>query len=218
MTIKKAENIATSPRPRCGPGAMQQASASLWRDLAAMAYRLWLMVARLRLLVLAPLAGALCACAPTLGPPPPGIPIPDESFRAGDFAWSQTGGHNAIMGRLAAQTGPVRYTCAGSTVVLTPETPWSRRRMIVLYKSDLRSALPTNDVRGRTSLAPPGDSDPFVRRATCDSADRFSFANLPDGAWYVVTIAKPAAGAQGESMALMRRVVTRGGKAVAAEL
>jgi hypothetical protein len=34
----------------------------------------------------------------------------------------------------------------------------------------------------------------------------------------VVTIAKPAAGAQGESMALMRRVVTRGGKAVAAEL
>ena len=178
------------------------------------------MADRVRFFAAAALAGLVSACAPTLGPPPPGMAlnVPDESFRAGDFAWSQTAGHNAIMGRLAVQTGPVHYTCTGSTVVLTPETPWSRRRMIVLYKSDLRSALPTNEVRGRAPQAPPGDSDPFVRRATCDAADHFSFANLPDGAWYVVTLAKPAAGAAGESMALMRRVVTKGGKAVVAEL
>lgn len=185
-----------------------------------MAYRLGVMIDRVRFLPAAALLGLLSACAPTLGPSPPGmaVSIPDESFNAGDFAWSQTSGRNTVQGRLAAQTGPVRYTCAGSTVVLTPETPWSRRRIIVLYKSDLHAALPTDEVRGRVSQAPPGDSDPYVRRATCDKADHFSFANLPDGAWYVVTLAKPVAGAQGESMALMRRVVTKGGKAVVAEL
>ena len=118
-----------------------------------MAYRLGIMADRVRFFAAAALAGLVSACAPTLGPPPPGMAlnVPDESFRAGDFAWSQTAGHNAIMGRLAVQTGPVHYTCTGSTVVLTPETPWSRRRMIVLYKSDLRSALPT----GRGSRSAP---------------------------------------------------------------
>jgi hypothetical protein len=178
------------------------------------------MLARIRPIALAALAALVSACAPMYGPPPPGMggPSPDATFRAGDFAWSQAPGRNAIVGRLAAQAGPVRYTCAGQLVILTPETPWSRRRMMVLYKSDVRSALPAAEVRARGPEAPPGDSGPFIKRATCDSADRFSFAGLPDGAWYVITIAKPAGGAAGDSMALMRRVVTRGGKASQAEL
>mgnify|MGYP001553088483 CR=1 FL=1 len=73
--------------------------------------------------------------------------------------------------------------------------------------------------RGSGWRRPPSGGGGIGGYCNCHrNADRFSFANLPDGAWYVVTIAKPAAGAQGESMALMRRVVTRGGKAVAAEL
>ncbi len=178
------------------------------------------MVARVRLLAAAALLGLLSACAPTLGPPPPGIAVklPDESFRAADFAWSQGIGRNAIVGKLAPQTGPMRYTCAGQTVVLTPETPWSRRRMLVLYKSETHSALPTAEVRARGPQAPPGDSEPYVRRAICDNADRFSFAGLPDGSWFAITIVKPVPGATGSSMALMRRVVTRGGKTASLEL
>jgi hypothetical protein len=179
------------------------------------------MADRARFLAAAALLGSLTACAPTYGPPPPGrmatLPSEDATFRAGDFAWSKAAGHNALIGILTYRGGAVRYTCAGATVVLTPETPWSRRRMMVLYKSDQRSALPTDDVRSRTAQAPPGDSNPFVKRATCDSTDHVSFSGLPDGAWYAVTLAKPVPGGAGTSLAMMRRVVTRGGRATTFE-
>jgi len=165
--------------------------------------------------------GLVSACAPTLGPPPPhGSPPPsgDAAFRAKDFAWAQVPGRNALMGRLNFRLGAVSYSCNGATVVLTPETPWSRRRMSVLYKSDVRSALPADEVRARTPQAPPGDSGPFIKRTTCDAADHFSFTGLPDGAWYLVTIAKPAPGGAGASMAFMRRVVTRGGRVTTFDL
>ncbi|MDP3299269.1 MAG: hypothetical protein Q8M38_04105, partial [Phenylobacterium sp.] len=96
-------------------------------------------------------------------------------------------------------------------VVLTPETPWTRRRMSILYSSPEAAALPADEVRARTPSAPNDDYSSFVRRSTCDAADRFSFSNLPDGAWFVITVARPSAGA-GESVAIMRRVVTRGGR------
>ena len=70
--------------------------------------------------------------------------------------------------------------------------------------------MPADDVRARTPSAPNDDYSSFVRRTTCDAADRFTFSNLPDGAWFVITVARPLAG--GESVAIMRRVVTRGGR------
>ena len=159
------------------------------------------------------------ACSPPARrpwPPPPGRAVApavptDDAFRASDFAWSQAPGRNTLAGALG-HAGTVRYTCAGSTVVLTPETPWSRKRMMVLYKSDQRSALPTADVRSRTGQAPPGDSDPYVKRAVCDATDHVSFTGLPDGAWYVVTLAKPVPPQTGGSLAMMRRVTTHGGR------
>lgn len=176
-------------------------------------------------------AAALCAvfsaaCAPMYGPPPPGRlpqgppppPPADDAFRASDFAWSQAPGKNTLSGTLSRPAGGPRYTCAGLTVVATPETPWARKRMLVLYKSDQRAALPADDVRSRQNLAPPGDSDPYVKRAKCDATDHFTFTGLPDGAWYLVTLAKPAAGQSGPNLAMMRRVVTRGGKVTAFEL
>ena len=177
--------------------------------------------APLRLTAAAALLSALSACAPTLGPPPPGrahaMPVDDGVFRAGDFAWSMAAGKSTLAGSLG-HAGPVRYTCAGATVVLTPETSWATRRMTVLYKSSVRAALPADDVRSRQNQAPPGDSNPFVKRAVCDAADHFNFVGLPDGAWYVVTIAKPAAGSAGPTLAVMRRVTTKGGKITTFEL
>lgn len=185
-----------------------------------MAYKLALAMNRSRLIPTLGLAAlALSACAPTLGPPPPGRrpPPPPPSagpanFSAADFAWSQAPGRNGIQGSLAYRNGGGAYTCAGSGVVLTPETPWSRRRMNVLYGSTERAALPAEEVRKRTPSAPPGDAGPFVKRTTCDAASRFSFQGLPNGAWYAITIARPAAQPQGGTIALMRRVVTRGGR------
>jgi len=188
-----------------------------------MAYKLAIMADTTRLLAAAALLGSLAACAPTLGPPPPGRmatmpPSADDGvFRAGDFAWSQQPGKNTLSGSLSHGSA-IRYSCAGATVVMTPETPWARRRMSVLYKSDQRAALPTDDVRSRQNQAPPGDSNPYVKRTTCDAADHFTFSGLPDGAWYIVTLAKPVGAANAPTLAMMRRVVTRGGKVTVFEL
>jgi len=162
------------------------------------------------------LGALIAACAsPSLGPPPPApAPTPSAEFSAADFAWSQRSGSNVVAGQLAYRKGSLRFTCANSTVVLTPETPWSRRRMAALYGSTDRAALPSDDVRARTPNAPAGDAGPYVKRATCDDADQFAFAGLADGAWFAITIAQPVNNPKGASIAVMRRVVIRGGKRV----
>lgn len=165
-------------------------------------------------------AALAAACASAPGPAPTGSQPPapvisgNAQFSASDFAWSQRPGANIIAGRVAYRQGPVRYTCAGSAVVLTPETPWSTRRMAALYGSAERAALPADEVRRRTPSAPPGDAGPYVKRTTCDEADQFAFGSLPDGAWYAITIARPVGSPNGVTVALMKRVVVRGGRTV----
>lgn len=177
---------------------------------------------RTPLIGLAGLAALVSACAPTLGPPPPGgmaAPPPpppisgSATFNAADFAWSQKPGANIIAGKVAFRQGAIRYTCAGSSVILTPETAWSARRMAALYGSAERASLPADEVRARTPKAPPGDAGPYVKRTTCDEADQFAFGGLADGAWYAITIVRPVGGSGG-TIALMKRVVVRGGRMV----
>lgn len=163
------------------------------------------------------LAALATGCAPSLGPPPPNAPPPrvlgSATFSAGDFAWSQRPGANIIAGKVAFRQGAVRYTCAGASVVLTPETPWSTRRMAALYGSAEHSALPADEVRARTPSAPAGDAGPYVKRTTCDDAEQFAFGGLADGSWYVITVVRPVGGTGG-TMALMKRVTVRGGRTV----
>ena len=157
-------------------------------------------------------AAPLAACTPTLGPPPPGgYGGSASAFRATDFAWSAESGHGGIAGQLTYRQGKTRFTCAHATVILTPETAWTRRRMKILYGSTDSAAEPAEAVRARTPTAPSGDYSAFVRRTTCDAASRFNFGGLPDGAWYAITIAKPVGGG-GEGIALMKRVTTTGGR------
>lgn len=177
-----------------------------------------------RILTLIAFSAALASCAPSLGPPPPGRPGPTggppsaTAFRPQDFAWSTAPGAGRVDGRLVYRQGQTRYTCQGAGVVLTPETLWSRRRMTILYNSPDRAALPVAEVRARTPSAPSGDYSAFVKRTVCDANSRFSFSGLANGAWYVITVAKPAAGAAGTEIAIMRRVEIRGGRAVAVDL
>jgi hypothetical protein len=156
-------------------------------------------------------AAALAACAPMRGPPPPPPPPSASTFNAEDFAWSTGTGRGGIAGTVEYRQGRTRYGCARATVILTPETPWTRRRMRVLYGSTEAAAETADAVRSRTPSAPAGDYSAFVRRTTCDASSRFSFTGLPDGAWYAITIAKPASG-DGPGLALMKRVVTKGGR------
>jgi hypothetical protein len=170
-------------------------------------------MSRATILSVLAVSAALAACTPTLGPPPPGGYGAGSSstFRAEDFAWSTENGHGGIAGHIAYRDGKTRYACAHATVILTPETPWTRHRMQVLYHSMEQAAEPADEVRARTPSAPAGDYSAYVRRTTCDAANRFTFTGLPDGAWFAITIAKPASG-EGPGVALMKRVVTQGGR------
>ena len=176
------------------------------------------MFTRFRLAVLVPLL-ALGACqTETLGPtnsPAPAArtaplyqPGSGEDFREADFAWSRGTGAGGITGLLTFHDGGTRYSCRGRDVILTPETPWVRRRMYILYGSLDAAAVPVDIVRARTPAASSGDYASYARKTTCDMSNRFSFQGLPDGVWYVITLARPDDGTG--TVAIMRRVEVRG--------
>ena len=174
------------------------------------------------LTVAALLALSACAGGPSLGPQPVIANLADgppsaEVFRAQDFAWSTAIGKGGIEGHVGFSFDGVRSTCKGAGVILTPETLWSRKRISVLYNSPIASALPVEEVRARTPNAPSGDYSACIRRSTCDSADRFTFSTLPNGAWFAILVAKPIGG-KGPDMAIMKRVEIRGGRIVLVEL
>jgi hypothetical protein len=166
---------------------------------------------KLALVVLAASALAACQNGPGMGPPAavpayaPPPPPPSNGFRDADFAWSTGSGAGQIIGVLAYKGAAARYTC--QEVVLTPETPWSRNRMRVLYLSATAAAVPVDDVRARTP-AETNNYAKYARRASCNATGHFSFTALPDGAWYVITVAAPVGG--GQRVAVMRRVETHG--------
>jgi hypothetical protein len=170
---------------------------------------------RFLIVVLSALVLASCAQGPT---GPGGTAASDyeppsaagNTFEVRDFAWSTAKGDSSISGALTYHQGAARFSCQGSDVLLTPETPWSRRRMIVLYGSASVAAAPVSIVRARTPSAGAGDYARFVRRTTCDSASHFSFNGLPNGSWFVITVGKSIEGA-GEPVAVTRRVETHGG-------
>ncbi|HSZ50882.1 MAG TPA: hypothetical protein VK801_04865 [Caulobacteraceae bacterium] len=144
--------------------------------------------------------------APTPGPPPSNYGVPPPSaFNAQEFAWSIEHGSGSITGTFGYHRGPTHYICQGEDVLLIPETPWSRRRMIILYGSASAAAIPVSIVRARSPSAPSGDYARYVRRTTCDADNHFAFDGLPVGPWYVVTVGRAADGS-GEPIAVTRRV------------
>jgi hypothetical protein len=86
--------------------------------------------------------------------------------------------------------------------------------MMILYRSADGATLPAAEVRARTPPERSQDYSQFARRATCDAANHFVFAGLPDGAWFLITVAKPANPAAGQEVAIMRRVTIRKGETI----
>jgi hypothetical protein len=174
---------------------------------------------RLALPFIATLALASCAEGPgdfmsSSPPPPEAATSAGAVFDASDFAWSTATGTGSIDGAFNYHQATTRFSCAGTDVVLTPQTTWSRRRMIILYGSANAAAVPVSIVRARTPTAGTGDYARFVRRSTCDASNHFTFGGLPDGSWFVITVGKPV-GAPGEPIAVTRRIETHGGVTVA---
>jgi hypothetical protein len=153
-----------------------------------------------------------CAAIPPPPPPPP-PPSSENTFRRQDFAWSIVQGRNSISGTLAQG-----WRCAGGSVGLTPETPYSRSRIRRLYGSTDRAVRSVEEIRSRQVSEARDDYSAYVRTTTCDQRNRFRFERLPDGAWYVIARANPPGSGGDEPKAVMRRVVTVGGRAISVTL
>ena len=166
---------------------------------------------KLRLLAIG-LCAALGACAeitpPELPAPAPEAVRPSAAFQPSEFAWSSERGSATVRGLIDYSQGGRRYSCAGQ-VVLTPDAPYSRQRILALYGSTERAVLPVEEVRSRQAHRPSDDYSAYVRKASCDAGGHFAFAGLPAGGWFVILVATAPGG--GEPLALMRRVETRPG-------
>jgi hypothetical protein len=150
-------------------------------------------------------AAALGACNTGAAQGPAYMPpsrVSSSAYMESDFAWSTGSGGGGIDGVMGYRSGGTRYNC--QDVVLAPETPWSRARMHTLYLSTSQATMPVEDVKARTPPEHGAEYARYARHATCDGQGRFSFSSIPNGAWYVITVANPIGG--GTRMAVMRRV------------
>jgi hypothetical protein len=150
--------------------------------------------------------------------PPAPAPSGNAAFNTADFAWSTKPGKGVIQGQVTYKAGGKAFVCSENGVVLSPETPWVRRRMEILYQSGDRATKPADIVRARTPPERNEAYDRFVKRAPCDASGHFTFSNLPDGGWYVITVIRSAPTTTAGEMAVMRRVVIRGGNTVRVNL
>ncbi len=143
-------------------------------------------------------------------PPPPPPPRPVESgFNPQEFAWSVNGGPGAVAGKVAYRSvSGERWTCSGQTIALIPATRYSSERMQVLYGSQGRALVPAAEVRSRNATQPGVDYGRYVRTATCDARDAFSFARLPVGGYFLVARARPRGHepSPGEGVVIMQRL------------
>jgi hypothetical protein len=164
-------------------------------------------------LVLTGLVLVGCADLPTGGPLPPPPPPPlaaapggiviTTPFHAEDFAWSTQPGTAHIRGL----SEPGR-SCAGNAVALTPDTTYSRERIIKLYGSGEYAVIPTPVVRAKTIANDSPAMRGYVRSTRCDSAGGFAFDDIPGGSFFVIAeVGDP----QGPRV-VMRRVTAVAGR------
>jgi hypothetical protein len=168
-----------------------------------------------RALIITTVSLTAAACASTYEPVPPPPPPPAEqgpppgpAFDHQQFMWSTRPGTARIKGVVAYGHG---FSCAGGKVVLTPDAPYSRRRIQNLYGSTEHAAAPVSVVRSRQKSKAGEDYSQFVRTADCGADNRFSFSDLPAGSWFVIVAASPESG-KGEAVALLRRVTVKKGE------
>lgn len=135
-------------------------------------------------------------------PPPP--PPPPRS----EFAWSVGSGPNAVEGTAVWRRNGRTFSCAGQSVGLTPETPYTRERMVELYGSDEQAVRTVAEVRARYSK-PKRDFEAYVRSTQCDPQGHFTFRGLPDGGWFVIV---RAASPSGAAEVGLKRVRVSGGE------
>ena len=148
-----------------------------------------------------------------------------EDFSANDIAWSTVKGSNTLNGSGFTRTNNGQtVNCAGFIVNLIPFSRYSAERMLRIYNSTeagndkpimIYNTATIAGVVDNRAPAYPAQYLATVRQTQCDAAGRFTFNNLPDGAYFVavnvewLTYQGNMVSRQGGS--IMNRVVLNGG-------
>lgn len=158
-----------------------------------------------RLLMMLSGVVVISACAPTTALPPSVAAGPPPAFTLSDYAWAQTSGDAGIRGSALYSPRGAVWTCTADGVTLIPDGAYARWRVERVWGDAERGLVTATD---RTTREPdtPAEFAPLVRKAACDTYNRFRFDGLAPGAWYVVAAMRPPSGSAAETVHLMRRV------------
>lgn len=134
-----------------------------------------------------------------------------------EVEWSRKSGANTVSGTAARKSGDTRYTCAGQSANLVPDSAYARARMKAIFGNETRGMR-------AASLGPVKfeKDDPLyvstLRTTRCDVSGSFTFPRVPDGIWYVTSSVKWQNGSQTEGGSMMQRIDVRGGRLVKVSL
>jgi len=161
---------------------------------------------RAQLAVLLTLGLAGCAdVSPQLEVTPP--PAPPVEFAT-------------IAGAAAFHTPAGGYgTCAGRSVLLMPDTPESRSRIIALYGPGPHVVALEAAVRARQIRLGPPPTSLVAFPTQCDPTGRFGFQDLRAGEYFLIARVRvrPAPSGQ-EDLVILQRLTLRTGEARQVEL
>lgn len=125
-------------------------------------------------------------------------------------------GNNTIKGSaLLRQSGGGVVTGAGNKVGLVPFTPYTQERMgkIYLNENGGYNRLGFQGLLERDISTPKAPGyDEAVKETTADAQGFFTFNNLADGTYYVVTTIAWVVANQPQGGALMKKVTVSGGE------
>jgi hypothetical protein len=117
----------------------------------------------------------------------PMIVEPTVPFDATAASFANKKGRATISGQaFLRQRGGGVVTCAASEVSLIPDVEYSRQRMEGMYGSVEKGYTPA----GVLNRIPPAKSDAYNKsgkNTTCDAQGNFSFENISNGEYFVVT-------------------------------
>ncbi|WP_146180674.1 hypothetical protein [Pseudomonas sp. HMWF032] len=133
-----------------------------------------------------------------------------SSFNAQEARELTRPGVNIVSGSaLIRQNGGGVVTCAGLQVLLIPKTAYAAERMRVIYGNTERGY---NSVYRQVAFNPEIPEYQSINRSTlCDAQGHFSFDDVADGSFFVVSqIVWNVGGPQGG--AVMQAVTVRGGE------
>lgn len=160
-----------------------------------------------KLAVVVSMASVLAGCAL-----PQQKPIAVKApFSVGEAAELTRPGVNIVSGSaLIRQNGGGVVTCAGLPVLLVPQTAYATERVKAIYGNTTRGY---NPITRRLSFTPdPSTYMQMTRETLCDAQGNFTFPDVADGSFYVISVITWTVANSPQGGSLMQFVDVRGGQ------